>query len=185
MFVEVLKADKKYRARLFAAYLVVAIAVFAAIRWGVPWFREYLQNVSIHKAFRILETVTIVFLLSFIGPAVYLIRFGRKIIRHQCVPFPGMKVIRDTPVKRGQKAISVGKVLVVLGIASIAFAVAGSAATHLLLKKIKSTPVKRALFFVAGTENLSAENPDRLRSNAGFWFALRSGYRSTTSIIRT
>ena len=145
MFEEVVRADKKYRRKLFVSYLVLLLGVFAVIRFGVPWLRSYLQSLPADRAILVIEIVTITFLIGFIGPAMYLISYGRKIIRYQCIPFPGAKVIRDTRVKRGLKAVRMGKMLCYLGITCIVLALAGSIAIHVIMDRFLNVLIPRAL----------------------------------------
>ncbi len=113
---EIVKADKAYRNRLFAAYAVVL-------------------------------------LLLFILPSAYLIATGRRVIREGRRPHSGMKVIRDTVVSRGSKALGRGRILDWLGATSILLVAAGSSATRFIFYKFKTDP-----FFSCGTET-----PPRLK----------------------
>ena len=42
---------------------------------------------------------------------IYLIKLGIQIIKHQQFPPPGMKVIRDTPIQTGKRALITGYIL--------------------------------------------------------------------------
>jgi hypothetical protein len=140
---EIVKVDKAYRNRLFVAYLVLIIAGVLIYQFALPYILQAFQNLPVRTAFIVAEVVFDVFFLCFIAPAVYLISIGRKIVRHSAVPYPGMKVIRDTIVITGKKAIFRGKLLAGLGYVSIAFAILGCIWLRLVIIWINHDPIMR------------------------------------------
>jgi hypothetical protein len=134
---EIFKTDRGYRTRLFAAYAAGIFILAAGIGFGLPPFLRYLDACAVMTFLTITEICAITFLLSFIVPAFLLLRTGRKILFHQQVPFPGMKVMRDTKVIFGKKAAFRGKLLIALGIFSILAALAGSFVTHRSFEKFR------------------------------------------------
>jgi hypothetical protein len=145
MEVEIVRADKAYRLKLFLAYLLLIIVGYLAIRFLLPAGLLAFRNLEVHSYFNVAEIASIVFLIAFVAPALYLIRIGRKIVLHKMAPFPGMKVIRDTAILRGEKAIARGRQLIILGYISISAAVVGSGLIHLVFIKIKATPIINAM----------------------------------------
>ena len=96
------------------------------------------------------ETIEIcchLFLLLFIPPALYLITIGRRICTHKAVPYPGMKVIRDTVIIRGKKAVFRGKSLIVLGTVLVVLVGTSMVATHFILVRFKQHPLFRPVFY--------------------------------------
>lgn len=82
------------------------------------------------------EFILILLLLLFIGPSIYLIYIGRQIKRSGEFPFPGMKVIRDTKVIVGEKALNRGRMFTILGYSSIILSISGSIRIHFTLTKL-------------------------------------------------
>lgn len=134
---QIVKADTRYRRKLFLGYGIGILLIAGLVFFILPLFLEYLRNCAIQEFLRVTEICVIVFLLSFIGPAVFLMRVGGKIIRHGQVPYPGMKVIHDTKVISGKKAIFRGKILVFLAILSIVVAITGVIASHHFFEKFR------------------------------------------------
>jgi len=142
---KIVRVDRGYRRRLFLWYLsgmLIAGMCLLAVR---PAHR-FIFSHDIITAFRYLEGAAIVFLLLFSIPAVYLIRTGRKILRHGSFPFPGMKVIRDTIILEGAEAGRRGKALIALGILSIFMSISGIVLTHVMFERWKNDPIFRPLF---------------------------------------
>ena len=138
---EIIKADKSYRRMLFSSYLAGLALIFAAWRYLLPPCLDAFTHLKAPGYFFVAEFIVIVFLLLFAIPAVFLIRTGKKIIRSERFPFPGMKVIHDTKLITGARAVFRGKALVRLGYVSIGFAVAGSLAMHIIFMVIRATPI--------------------------------------------
>jgi hypothetical protein len=130
----IIKIDKPYRRKLFAAYLLSLALCTLLIWWGIPRITAAIHVLDLNK----LEIVAIVFMLSFSLPAAYLIVIGRRIIKSRQMPCPGMKVIRDTTVIEGKPALQRGRALIVLGIFSIFMAIVGSLATHYFFNRLRA-----------------------------------------------
>jgi hypothetical protein len=138
---EIIKADVSFRRRLFSSYLAALALGFIGWRYILPACLDAFNHASGPAYFVFAEFSVIIFLVLFAVPAVYLIRTGRKIIRSEQFPFPGMKVIRDTEIITGSRALFRGRLLVRLGYVSIGFSVAGSVAMHFLFLYIRNSPV--------------------------------------------
>jgi hypothetical protein len=87
------------------------------------------------------------FLLCFIPVAVYVIIIGRRTCRYKAIPYPGMRVIRDTVVVTGKKAIIRGKGLIILGIVTIVLVIASMICTHYIILNFKQHPLFRSIFY--------------------------------------
>lgn len=141
---ETVKADKAYRARLLAGYAAVLLALLTLGPWLTLIFLRYLDRAAVPQKLLAAETAGIGFLLLFILPSAYLIATGRRAIRESRWPHSGMKVIHDTAVLRGRRAVSRGRFHVWLGAACIFLVLAGSSATRFIFHKFKTDP----FFFV-------------------------------------
>jgi hypothetical protein len=138
---EVVKVDVGYRRNLFIGYAALVAAVFAAVRYGYPQFQRLLAPMPFHQSVLVTEAALIALLLCFIGPAVYLMSVGRRILKHDCTPYPGMKVIHDTVVLRGRAAQRRGRALLYLGIAAVAMAALGAVGTHVTFYRMRHDPM--------------------------------------------
>jgi hypothetical protein len=134
---QIIKADKHYRTKLFTAYAIGLVAISAGIGFGVPSFLKYLDSLEIPAMLNVGEITIISLLTCFIGPSAYLIIVGNRIIRSRRIPYPGQKVIRDTKVIEGKKAVFRGRLLFFFGIAAIIFLAAGAARSHYFFEKFR------------------------------------------------
>ena len=144
--IQIIKADKKYRKNLFNVYLISISLLIVFWHWGIPVIREFIQALPVKQRVETLETIGHVLLLLFFPPAIYLIYIGRKIRQSSLLPFPGMRVIRDTKVIKGRKAMLRGNILIVLGIVMIITALLSMTTTHLILVQFKQNPFIRPFF---------------------------------------
>jgi hypothetical protein len=124
------KADRQYRTRLFTAYLVILILIGGLIALVIPTINNTVNRLPFAQGNRLIEAALICCLLGFIPAAIYCIVIGRKILRHDAFPWPGMKVIRDTLILRGLPAQRRGKALVILGWTFLLLMTAGISTIH-------------------------------------------------------
>ena len=119
---EVQKADPDARRRAILA-LIFAAALGALLisgfdHFGAP-FREWLTSEPAETARRAkLALAVSIFVLSVpvIAFAIYFWLFGARVLRAQQFPPPGSRVIRDTPVVRGQAAVTRGHAIQVVAV---------------------------------------------------------------------
>jgi hypothetical protein len=142
---QIVKVDRQYRNRLLVAYLIAILAGYLLIKFAWPVAVHAFRQLNISSSFTVAEIVFAVFFLCFIGPALYLISIGKKIIKSGMHPFPGQKVLRDTIIVTGSKAMFRGKVLVRLGYTSIVMAILGCVWLHLVFMWIKHDPLMRMM----------------------------------------
>lgn len=113
---EIRRADAQYRRQAIIKLTVVyvAAAIFGAvvIVWGRPWMQSYLASLEPRQGLRLLTWSLSLVCLSFLPLCLFIYIQGRKIILSECYPAPGTKVIRDTEVVRGQRAVARGRLLV-------------------------------------------------------------------------
>ncbi|MGD8499974.1 MAG: hypothetical protein PVJ86_04970 [Phycisphaerales bacterium] len=110
----VIKADKTVRRLVLLACLVCVLVGVALAGWVLPWSQGRLEQVEPEAALRIVQTVVALIFLSIIPFCVYLCRFGRRAIKYQQMPPPGTKVIADTKVIEGDKAVVRGRAVMVI-----------------------------------------------------------------------
>ena len=112
---EILKADPAARRRaiLLAAVLVVAGAVLAGFlqsfndRLGV--LAESDPQRALERGSDLLLALTAAFMVMTLALAIWLYRLGRNIERSGRFPPAGARVVRDTPVMSGPKAVAKGR----------------------------------------------------------------------------
>jgi hypothetical protein len=144
---EIVKTDKRYRRNLFIAYAVLIAA--GVLFWNLarPALFHYVNGLPARQFTETVETIQHFVMLLFIPAAIYLIVVGRKIWRHQALPYPGMRVIHDSIVIRGKRAVRRGKLLVGLGTLMIALAIASMIANHYIILKFKHHPLISPIFY--------------------------------------
>ena len=144
---EIVEVDRCYRRNLFLAYLAVILFVLVLWRWGKPLLVSHIVSLPNKERIEFIERAEQLLLLLFIPAAIYLIAVGRKVCRFQAMPYPGMRVIRDTVIVRGKKALFRGRAMIILGTVMIVLVAASMIATHLILLKFKRHPLFRPVFY--------------------------------------
>jgi hypothetical protein len=134
--IKIVKADKKFRFFLFVLYGTILVTGALFFKFLAPLIVCKFQGITSQTYYILGETVIIFFLLLFIVPAWWLISIGRKIKFYEQFPYPGMKVMRDTRVIEGKKAVFRGKMLVALGFLTCIVAVLSSIRVHLIFQNI-------------------------------------------------
>jgi hypothetical protein len=134
---EIEKADIPYRKRLFTMYALSFIAVMCFVVIGIPKLIHHLKGLDYQGLFNTLEIITTLFLFSFIAPGIYCIVVGNRILHSKRMPYPGQKVIVDTKILNGKKAILRGRLLLWLGIVSICLTVFGEIRSHVIFEKFR------------------------------------------------
>ena len=147
---EIVKTDRRYRRNLLLAYLTAILLVVALWKWGKPQLVTYIVSLPHKERIEVVETAAHLFLLLFIPAAIYVIVVGRRVCRYQTMPYPGMRVIRDTKIIRGRGALLRGRSMVVLGTVMIIAVFASMIATHFVVLRFKQHPIFRSVFY--GTE---------------------------------
>jgi hypothetical protein len=119
---EVQKADPDARRRAILA-LIFAAALGALLISGFDYFgapfREWLTSESAETTRRAKLALAIsIFVLSspVIAFAIYFWLFGARVLRAQQFPPPGSRVICDTPIVRGQAAVTRGHAIQILAV---------------------------------------------------------------------
>jgi hypothetical protein len=141
----IIKASKRYRNTLFSVYIFLLCTGFLFFYFIFPFLLQKFRNLESSSYYNVAEITLTAFLLFFIAPACYLISIGRKIKHSAQFPFPGMKVLRDTKVLSGHKAIFRGKMLIYLGYFACIISVVSSIHVYFIIHKILSSELIRQL----------------------------------------
>ena len=127
---DIICADKDYRRkfirRTIIIYLLCLLIGATLILWGLPRAQEYVEGLDCKTAYLVIKIAIIFIFLSILPFAVYFLRFGQRIIESEQLPPPGTKVIRDTKVIRGDKAIARGRVVFFLSLLMVCLSLIGA-----------------------------------------------------------
>jgi hypothetical protein len=93
-------ADKGYRRRVLTIYVVIVLLGLVLIGWVLPLTKEYIAQLEPETASRAMKTTLVMVFLTIIPIALYILAFGRKVMQHERFPPPGVKVIKDTKIRR-------------------------------------------------------------------------------------
>ena len=129
-------ARRKVLLLLVVGTCIGALLIAAFERYRIPlsdWVRGD-PGASAQRARLVLLCLGVLLIAPLLVLAGYLWSLGERIVRAREFPPPGMRVIRDTPVITGEKAISRGRLLKVLALGCGVV----SAALVLLLWRLES-----------------------------------------------
>ena len=98
----IVHADRRYRRKILTIYIILVLLGVVLIEWGLPWAEEYLERLDPKRALRVVAVVLAVQFLIIVPIALYLFAYGRKVIKYERNPPPGIKVIWDTKVIQGR-----------------------------------------------------------------------------------
>ena len=111
-----IKADKKIRMLVILVYIVAVLVLAVLLRWILPWSQGRLEQAEPEVMLRIIRIVIAFIFLSIVPFGVYLCRFGWRVIKYRQMPPPGTKVIVDTKVLEGDKAVTRGRLIIAISI---------------------------------------------------------------------
>jgi len=111
-----IKADKKIRMLVVLAYIVAVLVLAVLLRWILPWSEGRFEQAEPEVMLRIIRIVIAFIFLSIVPFGVYLCRFGWKVVKYGQIPPPGTKVIVDTKVLEGDKAVARGKLIIFISL---------------------------------------------------------------------
>ena len=131
---DIIRADKKYRQKALCLLFLLGLLGILIILWGLPSGIEYLKRLDPQTAFLIIDLVLVFIMLSMVPIGIFLFRVSRKILKHECFPPAGMKVIKDTPIVRGKKAKMKGQILLFISILFMIAGLCGALYVHYLFQ---------------------------------------------------
>ena len=133
---DIIRADKKYRNKALGLLFLLGLLSILIIIWGLPSGMEYLRHLDHQTAFLIIDLVLVFIVLSMVPLGIFLLRLSRKILKHECFPPPGMKVIKDTPIVRGKKAKIKGQIVLFISILFMIAGLCGALYIHYLFQAL-------------------------------------------------
>ena len=139
-----MKADKRIRTLIILAYIVAMLVSMILVVWILPWSEGKLEQIEPGIMLRIIQIVIAFILLSIIPFGLYMCRFGWLVIKHEQMPPPGTKVIVDTRVLEGNKAVIRGKIIVAIFLILIIVGLYGGLYFPYKLEKIFSEKINQS-----------------------------------------
>jgi hypothetical protein len=140
---EILPANKEYRRKFIVRITVLCIVALVLgcvlILWGHPWMKRYLETLEPRRGLRLITWSLALIFLSILPICVFIFLQGRKIMRSERFPPPGTKVIRDTEVIRGERAIARGRLLVGAALVLACLALVAAVYVPYWLNKLAAT----------------------------------------------
>ncbi len=112
----VIKADKRARMIFIIAWIACVCVGAALIRWALPWGQGHLEQAEPAKALLAIQVVVGFIFLSVVPFGVYLFRLGLRAVQCRQMPPPETKVIVDTKVLEGDKAMTRGRLMMALAL---------------------------------------------------------------------
>jgi MFS family permease len=127
---EIVRADREYRKKFIGRFIVLYLGCFligaALILWVFPWLQDKFGRLDGKTAFLVIKAAIIFVFMSMLPIAIYLLRFGQRIIESEQLPPPDTKVIRDTHVIRGDAAVARGRTVVFLSVLMMCVSLMGA-----------------------------------------------------------
>ncbi len=121
--------------------MIFVVLVFIGgvlVGWVLPWAAGHLEGLEAQKALGIIKVALVVLFLGTVPLAAYLFTIGRKMMKYERFPPPGMKVITDTKLVEGEKAKFRGQVVVVLSLVLILLGLLGALYSSYLIDQLAS-----------------------------------------------
>lgn len=150
---KVIKADKRIRTFVIIAYIVAVLVLVVLLMWILPWGEGKLKQTEPEVTLRIIRIVIAFVFLSIIPFGVYLCRFGWRVIRHKQMPPPGTKVIVDTKILEGDKAITRGKLIIAISLLLIVLGLYGGLYFPYKLGKVFGEHISSTTPLAVNSEN--------------------------------
>lgn len=123
---KVIKADKKIRWLVLFGYPVSVLILIILLSIVLPWGEDRLEKLDDPEVLmRIIRIVIAFIFLSIVPFGLYICRFGWRVIKLKQIPPPGTKVIVDTKIIEGEKAVTRGKIIIAISLVLIAVGLYG------------------------------------------------------------
>jgi len=111
-----IKANKKLRRLVIGICVISVLVVLVLMQWVLPRGVRYLERQEPRIILWVLEAGTAVIFLSVVPMAIYLYCFGRRVVRHRQLPPPGTRVVVDTKLIEGDRAVTRGRIVMALAV---------------------------------------------------------------------
>lgn len=107
-------------------YLVSVIVLAILMLIVLPWGKDRLEGLEDPEVLLLIIKIVIAFIfLSIVPLGVYLCRFGWRVIKYKQMPPPGTKVIVNTKILEGDKAVTRGRLIIAISVLLIALGLYG------------------------------------------------------------
>ncbi|MGI9568304.1 MAG: hypothetical protein ACR2PH_00830 [Desulfobulbia bacterium] len=136
----IISADKKYRKKVLILYLIFASLGAVSIHWGLPWVKRHIQDLEQANVLNNLILLIRFMFLSIVPLSLYLLSYGRKVLTHKRYPPFDTKVIKDTKILEGKKALLRGRLITATAVCLIAVCLIGGLYLPYKLKKAFGKP---------------------------------------------
>jgi hypothetical protein len=123
--VKVIKADKRIRLLVILSYIISVLILAVLVGWILPWSEGRLKQAEPEVMLRIIRIVIAFIFLSIVPFGLYMCLFGWRVIKHRQMPPPGTKVVVDTKVLKGDKAVTRGRLIIVMAFVLIVLGLFG------------------------------------------------------------
>jgi hypothetical protein len=117
--IKMIKADKRVRTLIILAYIVAVLVMVVLLVWILPLGSGNLEQVEPEVMLRIIRIVIAFIFLSIIPFGLYMCRLVWQVVKHKQIPPPGTKVIIDTKILEGDKAVTRGKIIIAVSLVLI------------------------------------------------------------------
>lgn len=142
--IKVIKADKRIRAIVIFVYIISVLALAVLLFWVFPWSKGKLEQTEPEVMLRIIRVVIAFIFLSIVPFGLYICCFGWRVIKHKQMPPPGTKVIFDTKLLEGSKAVTRGKLIIAVSLVLIALGLYGGLYLPYKLGKIINEKINQS-----------------------------------------
>jgi len=133
----VIKADKRIRKFVILAYIAAVLVMLVLLMWILPRGEDRLEKLEdLEVLLRIIRIVIAFIFLSIVPFGLYMCRFGWRVIKHKQMPPPGTKVIVDTKLIEGDKAVTRGRLIIAISLLLIMMGLFGGLYFPYKLKKV-------------------------------------------------
>jgi hypothetical protein len=129
---KIIPADKTLKNRLILFFIVVAVVGVFIINYTVAYFGELKQlagtdpAAAMNRVVQVINILLPLFALSVAATGLYCIVMAVRIIKSGQCPPPGTRVIRDTRIITGERALNRARAMIIFSIAIILLGVAVS-----------------------------------------------------------
>ena len=123
---EIIKADQSSKIKVFI-FMIIIISIFLVLNFILfPQIRFWIEQNQILKATKAIKIILVALFIGIIPFAIQMAIIAIRIIKSKQFPYPNQKVIKDTKIIYGEKAELKGKILLILSILLIIFAIYSS-----------------------------------------------------------
>jgi hypothetical protein len=150
----IIKADRKARKLALVMCVIGVLVAVVLMGWVVPWGMARLEREEPRTVLSVLEAATAVVFLSVVPMAIYLYRFGRGVVRHRQLPPPGTRLMVDTRLIEGERAVRRGRLVMALAGVLLALGLLGGLGLPCYLEKVFSARLQ-------GSSSAQVEQPSR------------------------